>query len=138
MISFDINTVYLQDLKDDFLTNEDQDLYEFIDYDPVKAFCLGLKVEEWFEKLESKQKYLYSKQIRHVKDNLTKYSDQIKYWSKQYPDKDNDEIDLVNLSEYIFNNMFWDQETEELDMVNLAFFFGSTVHSQQKKDEFDR
>lgn len=125
------------DLKDDFIMNHDYDLYEFIGGDPTKAFYLGVFIKEWFELLEKEQKYLYSKQIRHNKDDLEKYQTQLAFWmnKKKGMDDDEAEVDLAELAEYILNNMFWDEETEDLDRVKMAFFFGQLLADESEKSK---
>lgn len=131
MIDLTIDSRYTLDLKDDFMMNEELNLYEFIGNDPVKAFYLGLHIREWFDDLDKEQKYLYSKQIRHVKDDLDKYQKQFEFWSNKYSQED---VDLVEFAEYVLNNMFWEEETEELDTIKMAFWFGSLIY-QHKEDE---
>lgn len=115
------------------MVNENLTLYEFIGKDPVKAFYLGLNINKWFKSISKNQKYLYSKQARHNKDDLEKYLEQIEFWSKKFPKKG--EIDMVELSEFIMNNMFWEEKTEDTDKVKLAFFFGNTIYAQKSQLE---
>lgn len=131
MIKLAVDPVYILDLKDDIAMNFTDDLYQFIDGDPVRAFHVGMNIKKWFEELEPKQQYLYSKQLRHNKDFLDRYMDQMKFWTDKFPDEE--ETDLLCLSEYILNNMFWDEETEELDRVKMALFFGQSVRFQIDK-----
>lgn len=133
MITFAVDPRYTQDLEDDFVMNEDLTLYEFIGKDPVKAFYLGYNIYDWFEKIDKKQRYLYSKQARHNKDDLEKYQEQITFWSKRFPEEG--EVEMAKLAEFIINNMFWEEDTEDLDKVKLAFFFGNTIAMQRKKEE---
>ena len=56
--------------------------------------------------------------------------EQIKFWTDKFPNK---ETDLLCLSEYILNNMFWDEELEELDRVKIAIFFGQSARLQIAK-----
>lgn len=131
MIKLAVDPVYILDLKDDIVMNFTDDLYQFIGGDPVRAFHVGMNIKKWFEELEPKQQYLYSKQLRHNKDFLDRYMDQMKFWTDKFPDEE--ETDLLCLSEYILNNMFWDEETEELDRVKMALFFGQSVRFQIDK-----
>lgn len=133
MISFAVDPRYTQDLEDDFMVNEDLTFYEFIGKDPVRAFYLGYNLAKWFKDINRKQRYLYSKQARHNKDDLEKYQDQIEYWTRKFPKEG--EISMVELAEFIINNMFWEEKTEELDKVKLAFFFGDTIAQAQAADE---
>lgn len=132
MISFAIDPRYVQDLEDDFVMNEDKTLYEFIGNDPVKAFYLGYNITKWFDYIDKKQKYLYSKQARHNKDDLEKYQKQIEFWANKYKSPGPD-IDMALLAEFIINNMFWEEETEDLDKVKLAFFFGDTIATKERQ-----
>lgn len=129
-IKLNVNTTYIVDLKEDFAMNDSKDLYQFIDGDPVKAFHLGANVKEWFETLDPKKQYLYSKQLRHNKDGLEKYKEQIKFWAERFSEE---ESDLLELSEFILNNMFWDEKNEELDRVKLSLFFGQSFRFQIDK-----
>lgn len=124
-IDLSVDSIYMMDLEDDIVMNYTKDLYQFIDKDPVKAFYVGMNIKEWFNKLEPKQQYLYSKQLRHNRDFLDKYIEQMKFWVDKYPDEK--EVDLLCLSEYILNNMFWEEKTEELDRVKMALFLGQSV-----------
>lgn len=137
MISFAVDPRYIQDLEDDFIMNEDLTLYEFIGKDPVKAFYLGYNITEWFKYIDRKQKYLYSKQARHNKDDLEKYQSQIEFWSKKYISPEPD-IDMVLLAEFIINNMFWEEETEDLDKVKLAFFFGDIIATKERQQNQEK
>lgn len=137
MISFAVDPRYIQDLEDDFIMNEDLTLYEFIGKDPVKAFYLGYNITEWFSYLDRKQKYLYSKQARHNKDDLEKYKNQIEFWSKKYISPEPN-IDMTLLAEFIINNMFWEKETEDLDKVKLAFFFGDTIATKERQQNQEK
>lgn len=133
MISFAVDPRFIQDLEDDFMVNEDLTLYEFIGKDPVRAFYLGHNITKWFKDINRNQKYLYSKQARHNNDDLEKYQVQIEYWTKKFPKEG--EISMVELAEFIINNMFWEEKTEELDRVKLAFFFGDTIAKAQEQEE---
>lgn len=119
--------------------NYDWDLYEFIGSDPVKAFYLGIFIKEWFQKLEKEQKYLYSKQVRHNKEDLEKYENQMKFWINKHQGNasDEEEVDVYRLAEYVLNNMFWEEDTEELDKVKMAFFFGQLVEKQANEESKD-
>lgn len=134
MISFAVDPRYTQDLEDDFVMNEDKTLYEFIGKDPVRAFYLGYNITEWFKYIDKKQKYLYSKQARHNKDNLEKYQSQIEFWSNKYKSSE-PEINMAALAEFIFNNIFWDEKTEDMDKVKLAFFFGDIIASKERTEK---
>lgn len=134
MISFKIDSRYEQDLKDDVIMNENKKLYEFIGKDPVKAFYLGCNLEDWFSDLDKKQCYLYSKDARHNKDDLEKYQNQVQYWINEFSSPE-EEINLVEMAEFIMNNMIWYPDTEELDKIKLAFFFGNMIRRQCKKEE---
>ena len=112
--------------------NEDRDLYKFINNDPVRAFYLGYNITKWFDYIDKKQKYLYSKQARHNKDDLEKYQKQIEFWANKYKSPES-EINMSTLAEFIINNMFWEEGTEDLDRVKLAFFFGNTIAEKEKQ-----
>ena len=130
MIDLLIDELFIPDLKDDFIMNNELDLYEFIDNDPVTAYYLGYNITDWFPLLEKEQQYLYSKQIRHCRDNLEKYDKQIKFWTKKFANGD-DEVDLNELAEYILNNIFIDNDK---DLINLAFFLGKVTFNTSNKD----
>jgi hypothetical protein len=132
MIDLTVDSCYIDDLWDDFAMNENLDLYEFIGNDPVKAFYLGIKYEDWLEKLRPEQQYLYTKQARHNKDKLLQYESQITFWTNKFSNDDTELINLSDLSEYVLNNMFYN---DEKDAINLAFYFGNMIHDQMKKDE---
>lgn len=133
MISFTVDSRFVQDLEDDFMVNEDLTLYEFIGKDPVRAFYLGYNITEWFKNINRNQRYLYSKQARHNNDDLKKYQNQIEYWTKNFPKKG--EIPMVELAEFVINNIFWEEQTEKLDKIKMAFFFGDTIYNQNLKEE---
>lgn len=129
MIDLTVTKDFIYDLKDDFTMNDKKDLYQFINGDLVKAFYLGINIDDWFQDLPSEKKYLYSKQIRHNKDNLEKYQKQLEFWTSKFPSK-TDKIDLVDLSEYILNNMIYEDDSDE---INLAFFLGQLVNNDSRK-----
>lgn len=137
MISFAVDPRFVKDLEDDFMVNEDLTLYEFIGKDPVRAFYLGLYITDWFQHIDRRQRYLYSKQARHNKDDLEKYQEQISFWGKKFKPRVEGEVIMAELAEFIFNNMFWDESTEETDKIKLAFFFGDMISMQQAKQEAD-
>ena len=134
MISFAVDPRFIQDLEDDFMVNRDKTMYQFIGRDPIRAFYLGLHIQEWFEGIDRDQRYLYSKQARHNKDDLQKYQNQISFWGEKFPSQDG-EVNMAELAEFIYNNMFWDEETEETDKIKLAFFFGDMIANQQNTAE---
>lgn len=129
MIDLTVTKDFIYDLKDDFTMNDKKDLYQFIDGDLVKAFYLGINIDDWFQDLPNEKKYLYSKQIRHNKDNLEKYQKQLEFWTNKFPSK-TDKIDLVDLSEYILNNMIYEDNSDE---INLAFSLGKLVNNESGK-----
>ena len=133
MISFAVDPRFIQDLEDDFMVNETLTLYEFIGKDPVRAFYLGYNLEDWFKDINRKQRYLYSKQARHNKDDLEKYESQINYWMENFPKEG--EVPMAELAEYVMNNMIWEEETEDLDRVKLAFFFGDALSTAEQQEE---
>lgn len=129
MIDLTVTKDFIYDLKDDFIMNDKKDLYQFINGDLVKAFYLGINIDNWFQDLPNEKKYLYSKQIRHNKDNLEKYQKQLEFWTNKFPSK-TDKIDLVDLSEYILNNMIYEDNSDE---INLAFSLGKLVDDDSRK-----
>lgn len=129
MIDLTVTKNFIYDLKDDFTMNDKKDLYQFINGDLVKAFYLGINIDDWFQDLPNEKKYLYSKQIRHNKDNLEKYQKQLEFWTSKFPSK-TDKIDLVDLSEYILNNMIYEDNSDE---INLAFSLGKLVNNDSRK-----
>lgn len=129
MIDLTVTKDFIYDLKDDFTMNDKKDLYQFINGDLVKAFYLGINIYNWFQDLPNEKKYLYSKQIRHNKDNLEKYQKQLEFWTSKFPSK-TDKIDLVDLSEYILNNMIYEDNSDE---INLAFYLGKLVDDDSRK-----
>lgn len=122
MIDLKVDNKYLGDLHDDIFCNYTEHLYKFLNNDPVKAFYFGSLIKKWFKDLDQDRQMLYSKELRHCDDDLEKYKEQILFWSNKY--SDSEEIDLVDFSEYLLNNMFWDKES---DIINMALFLGSKV-----------
>lgn len=128
MVSLDIPSKYLIDLKYDFLSNKSKTLYELIDGDPARAFYIGIYSKKWFDLLEEKKKYLYSKDFCHLPEQMQKYRTQLEYWVKKYnSSQESDEVDTVKLSEYVLNIIVFDSETEEQDLIKLALFLGMGV-----------
>lgn len=130
MYSLEVDENFVPDLKDDFVMNEEWDLYEFIDGDPISGFYLGYNIEEWFQELDKHQKYLYSKQIRHCKEEISEYRDQIEFWTNKFSNNQ-EEIDLAELSEYLLNNIFVDSNS---DLVKIAFFLGRLMSIQGNQE----
>lgn len=120
-----VNEVFILDLQDDFKMNYTKDLYEFINGDIIKAYYLGLKFSEWYKDLESEQQYLYSKQARHNKDFISKYSSQIDFWINRFAKDNNmsdeDGLPVLDVCEYVLNNMIYDNDSDD---VKLAFHLG--------------
>ena len=133
MTSFAVNPLFVLDLRDDFLMNNSQKLYEFIGEDPVKAFHLGIYVVKWFELLDKKQQYLHSKLLRHNQEEIEPYMDQLQYRTEQFPhtSKD-DQVDMIEMSEYVFNNMVINSEE---DKVKVALFLGMIVGKNSNLDD---
>ncbi len=136
MTLFTVNPLFVLDLRDDFLMNTSKRLYEFIGKDPVKAFHLGVHVSKWFEFLDKKQQYLHSKPLRHVQEGVESYMDQMKHWTEAFPhaSKD-DQINMIELSEYVFNNIIWSPEEEESDQIKVALFLGMIVGQNSNLDD---
>lgn len=134
MISFEVDSCYEQDLEDDFVMNKDLTLYKFIGGDPVKAFYLGLNIKKWFEYIDREQRFLYSKDARHNKDDLEKYQNQVSYWVNRFNSDLEEEVNLAELSEFVMNNMIWEEDTEDIDKVKMAFFFGDLIASKNSKE----
>lgn len=122
MINLKVNNKYFGDLHDDIFCNYTEHLYKFLNEDPVKAFYFGSFINKWFKELDQDRQMLYSKELRHSDDDLEKYKAQIEFWSKKY--SNDEEIDLIDFSEYLLNNMFWDKKS---DIINMALFLGSKV-----------
>lgn len=122
MLSLNVDTNYRLDLQDDIYSNYTLNLYEFIGDDPVRAFYFGGLIKKIFPELGQERQLLYSKQLRHSSDDLSKYKTQFDFWASKFP-KDN-EIDMIEFSEYLLNNMFYDKES---DIINLALFLGSKI-----------
>lgn len=120
MISLSIDKNYIPDLRDDVFGNYDKNLYQFVGNDPVRAFYFGMYIAKWFGDLDQQRQLLYSKQLRHVSDGLSKYEAQVGFWASKFS-KD-EEINMIEFSEYLLNNMFYDKE---FDIINLALFLGN-------------
>lgn len=134
-VSLAVDEYLVPDLEDDFMMNETLDLYEFIGKDPVKAFYLGLYMSDWFKSLSKNQRYLYSKQARHNKEGVQKYSQQIEYWTNKFPGEEDEEIRMVKLAEFVLSNMFWDEGQEDIDRVKVAFFFGNAISQVVERED---
>lgn len=128
-LNLDVNEIYVLDLKDDFIMNKDLDLYQFLGKDPVKAYILGVYIKRWFEELDKEQQYLYSKQLRHIRDDIKDYVDQFQFWCNKAPEN----ITAREMFEFVLNNMFWKEETEDLDKVRMALFLGQTETFSNEK-----
>lgn len=134
VISFTVNPLFVLDLRDDFLMNNSKKLYEFIGRDPVKAFHLGIHVSKWFDLLDKKQQYLHSKLLRHNQEEIESYMDQLKHWTEAFPSSSkDDQINMIELSEYVFNNMIW--SGEEMDKIKVALFLGMIVGKNSNLDD---
>lgn len=134
VISFTVNPLFVLDLRDDFLMNNSKKLYEFIGRDPVKAFHLGIHVSKWFDLLDKKQQYLHSKLLRHNQEEIESYMDQLKHWTEAFPNSSkDDQINMIELSEYVFNNMIW--SGEEMDKIKVALFLGMIVGKNSNLDD---
>lgn len=128
MVNLEFDELFILDLRDDVYGNYTLKLYEFLGKDVKRAFYFGSFVKIWFPKLDQERQLLYSKQLRHSHEGLEKYSEQIKFWTDRFSDEE--EVDGIQLSEYILNNMFWDEKTEDKDKIKLALFLGSKTNIQ--------
>ena len=62
--------------------------------------------------------------------------DQMKHWTETFPHSSkDDQVNMLELSEYVFNNMIWNSETEELDQVKVALFLGMIVGQNSNLDD---
>ena len=118
----------IADLHDDFFINEENDFWEFIGEDIPTAFYLGLHFDKWFKELKDPNKqYLYSKGARHCNDDLAEHQDQVSFWSERFANESkSEEVDMIELSEYVLNHMIFQLEDKEL-IVNLAFCLGRST-----------
>jgi hypothetical protein len=131
MISLSVDENFVPDLHDDFVMNKVLSLYDFVDGNVVKAFYLGYNISNWIEDLDNDQKYLHTKLIRHNKDDLNKYIDQINFWANKFEPDSKKEINYGLLAEYVLNNIIMEKEDEDKDLVKLAFYFGSIIKSSK-------
>ena len=133
MVNLDKDKLYEEDLHDDLVMNEDKRLYQFIDEDPVKAYYLGKNINIWKSELDSKQQYLYAKELRHVVQDVQDYFAQIRFWASKF---DGEEVvDIMKFHQYILNNLILQ---DEKDIVKLCLHFGLTYYAlveNKKKDE---
>jgi hypothetical protein len=130
-IDLKIHPIDILDIRDDFLMNYDYELYDFIDDIPEIAFYIGLYIKKWFPLLEPSQRYLHSKSLRHVQLEISKYKDQIKFWTEQYPSNDS-EVDIIDISNYILNNVMLD---EEMDIIPLSLYLGLIMSANKVPEE---
>lgn len=122
-MNFGVNQLYILDLRDDFIMNYDKDLYEFIDGDPIKAYQLGIYATKWFDELSRDQQYLHAKYLRHINEDILLYNKQIQYWSDKFSANDEQEIDLIEMCDYIYSNLIW-LEDEDIARIKVALFLG--------------
>lgn len=124
------------DLHDEFLVNTEQEFWEFINEEIDTAYYLGMHFDKWFKELKDLDKqFLYSISARHCNDDLDKYQDQVSFWSKKYTNKiDSNEVDMVDMSEFILNHIIFQPEDEDL-IINLAFMLGKVTGKELFKDE---
>lgn len=127
-MNIEVDQNYIADLHDDFFMNKNKDLYQFINDDLTTAFFLGVNVETWFKEIDKEQQYLVSKQIRHNKDFVVPYEEQINYWIQNYRGEDN----VYALAKYVIENLFY---TSEEDKVKIAFYFGQVTSAAINKEE---
>ena len=60
--------------------------------------------------------------------------DQLKYWTEAFPNSSkDDQINMIELSEYVFNNMIW--SGEEMDKIKVALFLGMIVGKNSNLDD---
>lgn len=135
MLKFNVDELYVLDLRDDFVMNRTQKLYEFLGQDPVKAYQLGICIEKWFKDLDSEQQYLHAKSLRHIKEDLKSYLNQMNYWTHEFPGFAEDEVNMLDLSAFVYNNIIWDPETEDTDRIKLALFLGMVTGRSINKDQ---
>jgi hypothetical protein len=127
-MNIEVDQNYIADLHDDFFMNKNKDLYQFINDDLTTAFFLGVNVETWFKEIDKEQQYLVSKQIRHNKDFVVPYEEQINYWIQHYRGEDN----VYKLAKYVIENLFY---TSEEDKVKIAFYFGQVTSAAISKED---
>lgn len=132
MYELNVDQIYIEDLHDDFVMNYDYDLYQFIGRDPIRAFWLAVNITDWFTELEKDQKYLYSKQIRHNKEYIEDYQTQFEYWTNKFQPDSNVEISVLELSEFILNNMFWNKKE---DIIYMAFWLGQLLYKESQTEK---
>ena len=121
MISLTVDTIFVLDLKDDFLMNRSEKLLDFIGNDVQRAYYLGLYMKKWFDLLERDSQYLHSKTLRHAGEEVEEYLPQLEYWINKYPKDAKEEVDPTEIAEYILNNIIL---FNEKDIIKLALFLG--------------
>lgn len=131
----------IEDLHDDFRYNSDSYFWEFINEEVDTAYYLGMYFDTWFYELKDFDKqYLYSIGARHANDEVEEHQKQLTFWSEKYVESHpEDTIDIIDMHEYVLNNIILQPEDEEL-IVNIAFTLGRIAHKiifKDIKDEED-
>ena len=126
----------IEDLHDDFRANQGDYFWEFINEEVDTAYYLGMYFDTWFHELKDfDRQYLYSIGARHANDDIDLYQKQLTFWSEKYVEShDEDTIDVIEMHEYVLNNIILQPEDEEL-IVNIAFTIGRIAHQMLFKNK---
>lgn len=131
-----VTELYIQDLLDDILDNEDKHLYQFVGHDCKKAFFLTMYIEEWQSYLEPYQMRLYSREIRHAPLEMIDYHKQFDYWSSKYYEKNKDkEVSITDYPEYILNHWISTNDEDPKVKINLAITLALNMLETKSQQE---
>ena len=85
---------------------------------PARRHVILSKLDESIE-INNKKYNLYSNMCKdYIADG---YKNQIEFWNKKFSDEE--EIDIIEFSEYLLNNMFWDKESDIIEIhINECLF----------------
>lgn len=136
MINLNVNCSYIEDLFDDVCDNTSKHLYAFIGNDPVKAFYFAMNIKDWSSKLAGWQIRLYSRELRHVQEEIENLYPQIKFWQNKYMELFEDKnVTLIHFPTYILNNIIVDND---IDLIRVALVLGANTANNKKRLESEK
>lgn len=136
MINLNVNCSYIEDLFDDVCDNTSEHLYAFIGNDPVKAFYFAMNIKDWASKLAGWQVRLYSRELRHVHEEIENLYPQIKFWQNKYMELfEGKDVTLIHFPTYVLNNIIVDNDK---DLIRVSLMLGANTADTKKRLESEK
>lgn len=95
---------------------------------PLKAFIFGYHYDDWKTKLWIP--ISIRKKMRHLHEEINQYLPQIQWLNDKIKMEEGIEVDVVEYTNYLLDNMFIDNEN---DLLNLAMGIGRVLKNKRNE-----